>query len=269
MSEYKLALSPCPNDTYIFHALLHGLVPFDGELTASMADVEALNAAAERGEYEFSKISIGAYPGCAKHYRLLSSGGALGYGCGPLVVARKGEKHLSGTIAIPGRRTSAAMLLDLCGRFTGTRREMLFSDIIPAVADGRVDLGVIIHEGRFTYEERGLEKVLDLGEWWEDAYHVPVPLGGIVVRRDIPESVAFAMERAITESISYAEQNPEASQSFIREHAQELSDSVIRSHISTFVTAYSSSLGKDGQEAIRRMLCQRMDDTSDVFLRSL
>ncbi|MBQ7607157.1 MAG: 1,4-dihydroxy-6-naphthoate synthase [Desulfovibrionaceae bacterium] len=268
MPEYTLALSPCPNDTYIFHALLHGLVPFDGTLTAHMADVEALNKAACLGKYAFSKISIGAYPACSQYYRFLSAGGALGYKCGPLVVGRK-ESARDGEIAIPGKMTSAAMLLDLCGLFPGKRREMRFSDIIPAVAQGRVDLGVIIHEGRFTYEEKGLSKVLDLGEWWEETYHVPVPLGAIVVRRDIPESVALAMERAIEASIAYAAKHPCAARTFIKDHAQELSDTVIDRHIATFVTAYSSDLKKDGQEAIVRMLSKRMADTGDVFVRPL
>ncbi len=264
MPAYTLGLSPCPNDTFIFHALLHGLVPSPCQLTPHLADVEELNTLVARKVPEFSKISVGELVRSHQHYAMLSAGAALGFGCGPLLVARKGtpdETLRSGCIAIPGQMTTANLLLTLTGAFQGERREMLFSKVIDAVADGEVDLGVIIHEGRFTYAQKGLVKVLDLGEWWEKTYHLPLPLGGIVVRRDISESLASAMEQAIAESLRYARAHPAASRAYIRAHAQELSDAVIDAHIQTFVTDFSLDLGKEGRAAVTHLLSEALART--------
>ncbi|MCR4665879.1 MAG: 1,4-dihydroxy-6-naphthoate synthase [Desulfovibrio sp.] len=255
--EYSLGLSPCPNDTFIFHALLKGLIPLPFRVVPHMADVEELNTMVSRGELMVSKISVGAYVGCMDRYVLLRSGGALGFGCGPLVVAKRpldaeALKHAS--VAIPGEQTSANFLLGLTGRFTGPRKAMLFSDVIGAVERGETDLGVIIHEGRFTYERHGLIKVLDLGEWWEETYHLPLPLGAIVARRDMPQDEALRMEEKIAESLRFAWSNPQASGDFIRENAQELAGSVISAHIKTFVTDFSLNLGRQGEEAIERFV---------------
>ncbi|MBO4336004.1 MAG: 1,4-dihydroxy-6-naphthoate synthase [Desulfovibrio sp.] len=257
MAACRLGLSPCPNDTFIFHALLHGLVPAPCSITPHLADVEELNGLVARGIPEFSKISIGELVRSHKRYALLASGAALGFGCGPLLVARKGTDDSSlrhGSIAIPGAMTTANLLLTLTGEFLGERREMLFSKVIDAVAEGQTELGVIIHEGRFTYEQKGLVKVLDLGEWWEGQYHLPLPLGGIVVRRDVDRLLAGRMEEAIAESLRYARAKPEQSRDYIRAHAQELSDAVIAAHIKTFVTDFSLDLGKEGRQAITHLL---------------
>ncbi len=275
MNELALGLSPCPNDTFIFHALLQGLVQTGFAVTPVFADVQKLNELAIAGELPFTKISVGVVPDILDKYGLLSSGAALGWGCGPLVVARDSNVNRSAAkIAIPGRHTTASLLLDLHGGFNGRREEMCFSDIMPAVASGRVDLGVIIHEGRFTYGEHGLVKILDLGQWWEDQYHMPLPLGAIAFRRDVDPALALSMQEAITASIDYARKHPEASKDFVREHAQELDEKVTCAHIKTFVTDYSSNLGQQGRQAISWLVQsalarQGKNANADLFLKQI
>lgn len=259
MTRIKLGLSPCPNDTFIFHALLHGLVKPDYteqiQFEPYFADVEDLNARALAGELALSKVSAGVVPHILDKYALLASGAALGWCCGPLIVARVGdfEPHTA-KIAIPGRHTTANLLLDLHGGFGGERIEMLFSDIMPAVTRGDAELGLIIHEGRFTYGEHGLSKVLDLGQWWEATFQLPLPLGVIAVRRDIAPALALAIQNAIRASILYARENPAVAAAFISKHAQELDENVTRAHIDTFVTDYSLDLGSQGRQAIGCLL---------------
>lgn len=253
----SLGLSPCPNDTYIFHALLHGLVPPPAPLRPHLADVEQLNALARRGELDVTKMSIGAAASIMDDYALLSSGAALGWGCGPLVVARsqlKPEDWRHASVAVPGRMTTANLLLTLHGGFQGPRTELLFSDIMPAVARGEFDLGLIIHEGRFTFSRLGLVRLLDLGQWWEATYRLPLPLGAIAARRDLPLALARRMQGAITASLAYANAHPEASAAFIRQHAQELDTAVTRAHIRTFVTDFSLDLGEAGRAAITTLV---------------
>lgn len=270
-----LGLSSCPNDTFIFHALLHGLsAPRLHErivLEPYMADVERLNRLAMRGEMEISKISLGVVPHVLDKYRVLAAGGALGWGVGPLLVARGDmtEKDLeTASIAIPGQLTTANLLLTLHNGFQGRRQEMLFSDIIPAVASGKCDLGLIIHEGRFTYKNWGLSKILDLGEWWEKKYKIPLPLGVIAIRRDVEAQLAKDIENAISESVQYAWDNPEASKEYIKAHAQELDDEVIKAHITTFVTSFSTRLDSVGKNAIEIILKAALKDikAEDIFL---
>lgn len=268
--KISLGLSPCPNDTFIFHALLHGLAGAPLAFSPVLADVEKLNAAALEGRLEVSKISLGAYPHIHEKYALLASGAALGWACGPLLVARhpmSAGELASASIAIPGRMTTANLLLDLHGGFHGKRLEMIFSDVIGAVAEGRADLGVIIHEGRFTYQKHNLCKILDLGQWWEDAFHMPLPLGAIAIRRDVPRDIALGVERAIGESLAYAWKNPEASAGFIRQNAQELEEEVTRRHIETFVTPFSRDLGPEGRQAIAMLMEKAMGQSAaDIFL---
>ncbi|MCR5563369.1 MAG: 1,4-dihydroxy-6-naphthoate synthase [Desulfovibrio sp.] len=254
---FTLGLSPCPNDTFIFHALLHGLVPFERAISPHMADVEELNSLAGQGALMATKMSLGAAASIMERYALLSSGAALGFGCGPLVVAKRRipePEWKNARVAVPGRLTTANLLLSLHGGFAEERKEMLFSDIMPSVARGDVEIGVIIHEGRFTYEEYGLVRLLDLGEWWENTYRLPLPLGAIAVRRDIPRETAFALQTAIAESLRYARRTPGASRDFIRAHAQELADTVVDAHIKTFVTDYSLDLGEAGRDAITKLV---------------
>lgn len=257
----SLGLSPCPNDTFIFHALLEGLVrvpapaPWSGHIrfVPHFADVEELNNMAVAGRLDVTKLSLGAVARIMEGYALFSSGAALGWGCGPLVVAARPltpEQLAGASVAVPGFMTTANLLLDLHGGFRGPRRELLFSDIMDAVARGEDEAGVIIHEGRFTYAAHGLTKILDLGEWWEGAFHLPLPLGAIAGKRGLPLAVALAVQAGIAESLRRAWDEPDASRSFIRAHAQELDDAVTRAHIETFVTAYSEDLGPAGREAI-------------------
>lgn len=258
LSPLHLGLSSCPNDTFIFHALLHGINPIPGHDGLAMlphhADVEYLNSLARRGIYEITKISLGVIPEITERYALLSAGAALGWGCGPLLVARAPlteQQMRAGSIAIPGKFTTANLLLDLHGNFEGPRREMNFSAVMDAVAEGSMDMGLIIHEGRFTYAAKGLVKLLDMGEWWEQTFSMPLPLGAIAIRRDVSEAVACAIEKAIAASVEYAWNNPQHSKNYIRAHAQEMDDEVINAHIRTFVTDYSRDLGEQGRAAIK------------------
>ncbi len=271
----RLGISPCPNDTYIFHALLHGLVPVPFNIDYCLADVHELNTRASQGELQATKLSVGVLPKVLDNYAVLNSGGALGFGCGPLLVSKEPltqEMQKKASIAIPGHTTTAAMLLDLHGGFEGKRQAMVFDRVMPAVLNGDADMGLIIHEGRFTYENLGLTKILDLGEWWESVYRLPLPLGCICVRRDVPKDMCKALETAISQSIEYARTHPEASRDFIRAHAQELSDEVIQAHISTFVNDFSIFLGYDGQNALQKLLNARPDveniSTDSIFLEN-
>ena len=253
----RFGLSPCPNDTYIFHALLHGLVAAPAALRPHMADVEELNSLAQKGQLEVTKLSLGAVTEVMDNYALLSSGAALGWGCGPLVVARKEmspEAWKNATVAVPGLLTTANLLLTLHGGFQGARQEMLFSDVMPAVARGEADMGLVIHEGRFTYEKLGLTKILDLGQWWESEFHLPLPLGAIAVRRGVPLALARRVQGAITASLAHANAHPDASHEYIRSHAQEMDANVTRAHIKTFVTDFSLDLGAAGRSAIEHLV---------------
>ena len=253
----SLGISPCPNDTYIFHALLHGLVPTSFDIDLHMADVEDLNARAVAGTLDVTKLSVGAVAQIMDRYALLDSGAALGWGCGPLVVARgpmTAEERGRARMAIPGRMTTANLLLEINGAFQGVREEMVFDQVIPAVAGGRVDAGVIIHEGRFTYAHYGLHALLDLGAWWEEAFKAPLPLGAIAARRDMDPALARDVEKAIAASMDYARAHPEAARDFIRAHAQEMSPEVTDAHVRTFVTDFSRSLGTQGRKAVSTLV---------------
>lgn len=272
-SSLTLGLSSCPNDAFIFHALLHGLIPADlggsHEIKTHMADVEELNRLALDGELEVSKISTGVLPYVLDKYRVLASGAALGWGVGPLLVSRRplsGEEWKNATIAIPGKYTTANTLLNLHGAFGGPRLEMIFNEVMPAVESGQADAGLIIHEGRFTYQGRGLRKILDLGEWWEAECQAPLPLGVIIVRRDLDAELARRLERAISESLRFAWSAPEASRAFIRACAQEMDGDVLESHIKTFVTEYSENLGEAGKSAIKKLLRMNGGIETDIFL---
>ncbi|MDR3358214.1 MAG: 1,4-dihydroxy-6-naphthoate synthase [Desulfovibrio sp.] len=253
----SLGLSPCPNDTHILHALLHGLVRLPFNIRPHVADVEELNALARSAALDATKLSLGVVPYVMRDYALLSSGAALGRGVGPLVVARKPLPERAwpqARVVVPGLMTTANLLLDLHGGFQGERREMLFSAVMPAVRCGGADMGVVIHEGRFTYARQGLVKILDLGEWWESVSHAPLPLGAIAVRRDVPGPIALALQKAIAESLDYASEHPEASGEFVRAHAQEMEEGVMREHIRTFVTGFSHDLGQAGRAAIEELV---------------
>ncbi len=256
---YSLAYSPCPNDTYVFAALTNGLLDGAPKVNVVLDDVEALNQAAREGRHELTKVSYGAIPYLLDKYRILRAGGALGRGCGPLVVARPGvdakpplltDFAEDATFAIPGRLTTAYALLRLAlGREPRTV-EMRFDRIVDAVKHEEVAAGLIIHESRFTYEQAGLEQVIDLGDWWEHETGNPIPLGAILVRRDISDEDAHAIDEAIRSSLRFAREHEDRIIGYVREHAFEMDDEVMRAHIGLYVNAYSEDVGDDGIAAV-------------------
>jgi 1,4-dihydroxy-6-naphthoate synthase len=247
-----LGISPCPNDTFAFHHLLQP--PCDYELV--LDDVEALN----RGEFQVTKISVAGFGHLRDRYALLRSGGAAGFGVGPLLVASK-QRSAGGRIAIPGRRTTAALLLRLVGDFETV--EMRFDRIEEAVLSGEVDCGVLIHEGRFTYREKGLWKIHDLGEIWEEEKGVPVPLGAIAIERSLGPETARRVDREIRASVLHAMSHPDDSADFVRRHAQEMDEKVIRSHIDLYVNDYTLDLQ---EQAVSELL--RFGEDRGLFPRS-
>ena len=253
-----LGYSPCPNDTFIFYALMHGRVPLSGfSISEELADVETLNRRALAGELDLTKISYHAFGHLRDEYALLRSGGALGRGCGPLVVARQATslENLRGKlIAIPGELTTANLLLQLHGVGYERLQILPFDRIVAAVASGSVDAGLIIHESRFTFAEHGLVAVEDLGAWWEELTGLPIPLGGILARRTLGREVIEEVERAINASVRYAFAHPEEARSYIRTHAQELDDAVIDQHIALYVNHFSLDLGEEGLAAVHELL---------------
>jgi 1,4-dihydroxy-6-naphthoate synthase len=251
----SLAVSPCPNDTFVFHALVHGLIPGTPEVNLTFADVDVTNTAAERGEFDLVKVSYAALPWLLDDYELLPTGGALGRGCGPLVLARTADQDLTGaTVAVPGDRTTAYLLFRLwsAGRPPARIEVVPFHEIMPGVADGRWDAGLVIHEARFTYQRHGLTALVDLGEWWEADTGLPIPLGAILARRGVVDP-AEATEWIRT-SVSMAWANPDASHDFILANAQEMEPEVARQHIALYVNEFTLDLGRDGLAAADALL---------------
>lgn len=249
--------SPCPNDTFAFHALTHGLVDTPVRIEPVLLDIEELNRRALDGAFDLTKISVGALAGVGDRYRALRSGAALGHGVGPLVVARRAmslAEATHGRIAIPGRETTAYRLLRLAAPAIGDAVELRYDQILGAVSRGDVDAGLIIHESRFTYADHGLVKVLDLGDWWERETALPVPLAVIAARADLDAATAAAIDRAIRASVQYAFDHPDASREYVRAHAQEMSDEVCAAHIELYVNAHSLDVGDDGLRAIARLI---------------
>lgn len=271
-----LGFSPCPNDTFIFHALVSGLVGAEGlGFAERLEDVETLNRLAAEGALDVTKVSYGALPHLLREYVLLRSGGALGRGCGPLVVARQGfdAARLAGArIAIPGRHTTANLLLRLFAPGAAEGVEMVYSDIMPAVARGEADAGLIIHESRFTYPQHGLVKVVDLGEWWEETTGLPIPLGGILARRSLGDETIRAIDGAVRRSVEHAYAHPDAWRDYVRAHAQEMDEAVQRQHIDLYVNRFTIDLGNEGEHAIHELFARARaagiiaDDVGSPFL---
>jgi 1,4-dihydroxy-6-naphthoate synthase len=255
-----LGYSPCPNDTYIFYALVHGKVHAPGlAFRERLEDVETLNQLAFAGALDLTKISYHAFGHLRDRYALLRSGGALGRGCGPLIVARP-ETTLddlkTGTVAAPGRLTTAALLLRLFDPSIGNVVIMPFDRILKAVADGVVDGGLIIHESRFTYPLYRLRCLLDLGEWWERHAGLPLPLGGILGQRALGAEILRNVEAAIRESIRYARDNGQEVLNYCRQHSQEMDAAVMNSHIALYVNDFTFDLGAEGEAAVRRLFSE-------------
>lgn len=253
-----LGFSPCPNDTFMFYPLVHGLVDTGGlAYLERLEDVETLNQLALKGELDVSKVSYHALGHIRDQYVLLRSGSALGRGCGPLLVAGEAisSADLRGkTIAVPGRYTTALLLLRLYDPALENFIVMPFNEIMDAVLNGNVDAGLIIHESRFTYQGFGLHKLLDLGEWWEGETALPIPLGGIVARRSLGAETVALVERALTAGVGYARSHPDEAARYIGEHAQEMSPEVCAAHIGLYVNDFSTDLGDEGIRAISCLL---------------
>jgi 1,4-dihydroxy-6-naphthoate synthase len=259
----SLGFSPCPNDTFMFYPLVHGLVDTEGiSYRERLEDVETLNRLALAGELDVSKVSYHALGHIRNDYALLRAGSALGRGCGPLLVAAEkiDPADLRGrTIAVPGRYTTAKLLLRLFDPALDTFIIMPFNEIMDAVLSGSVDAGLIIHESRFTYQGFGLHKLLDLGEWWEGETGLPIPLGGIVARRSLGAETIAAVERALKAGVGYARSHPDEAARYIGEHAQEMSPEVCAAHIGLYVNDFSADLGDEGIRAITCLL-QRAEE---------
>ncbi len=260
-----LGFSPCPNDTFIFDAMVHGRIDTEGlTFDVYMEDVERLNERALRGELQVTKLSYFTLSFVLDRYALLQSGSALGHGCGPLLIARKmltDEEIQGGAIAIPGIYTTAHFLFSHAYPTADHKKTYLFSEIESAVLRGEVEAGVIIHENRFTYAEKGLVKVQDLGAYWESRTGLPIPLGGIAARRDLSPEVIQKIDRVIHRSVQHAFDRPADSETYVRRHAQEMDPEVMRSHIALYVNDYTLALGEKGHRAVTTLMqsAQKME----------
>ncbi|MFH0243840.1 1,4-dihydroxy-6-naphthoate synthase [Streptomyces sp. HK10] len=258
----RIAHSPCPNDTFVFHAWAHGLVPGAPELDVTFADIDVTNGMAERGELDVLKVSYAVLPWALDEYALLPCGGALGHGCGPLVLTREPgtEAGLGGaTVAVPSERSTAYLLFRLWAaeRVPGGVGRIVvlpFHEIMPAVRDGRVDAGLVIHEARFTYRDYGLHRLADMGEYWEDTTGLPIPLGAVIARRSLGAPALRALAEAARASVRMAWDDPRASRPYVLEHAQEMDPSVADRHIGLYVNEFTADLGESGYAAVRGLL---------------
>ena len=260
----SLGFSPCPNDCFMFDAIVHTRIDLEGlEFDVRMADVEALNRDAFAGGIDVTKLSYHAFAYCADRYALLDAGSALGRNCGPLLISKhpiSREEAAAGglRIAIPGHYTTANFLLGLAFPAATDKTALVFSDIEAALLRDEFDAGLIIHENRFTYEDKGLRKIIDLGEFWESETGLPIPLGGIVVRRTLPTEVQRTLNRVLRRSVEFAFANRAATLPFVRAHAQEMSEEVMFKHIDLYVNAFSVTLGDEGRRAVETLFTRAM-----------
>lgn len=259
-TNISLGFSPCPNDCFMFDALIHGKIDTKGLVFEPVIeDVETLNKMAFAGKLDVTKLSYHAFAHLTGVYQLLSSGSALGFNCGPLLIAlpataeriKKDPASIASLrVAIPGKYTTANFLLSLAYPQLQNKNEMVFSAIEEAVLSGKIDLGLIIHENRFTYQQKGLEKIIDLGEWWEKETQTAIPLGGIVVNRNISPEKRLLINELIKQSVEYAFANPGDVMGFVKKHAQEMDEKVMKQHIDLYVNKYSIDLGETGRKAV-------------------
>lgn len=258
--KLTLGFSPCPNDTFIFDALIHHKIDTEGlEFEVFYDDVETLNQKAFRGELDITKLSYHAFAYMVDQYALLDAGSALGFGVGPMLICKGDPDKLrenlktdgsSLKIGIPGKYTTANFLLGLAFPEATNKQELVFSEIEDAVLTGKIDVGLIIHENRFTYQDKGLKKIMDLGDYWEKETGCAIPLGGIVVNRNLPLDDQLKVNRLIRKSVEFAFANPKSGLEFIKSHAQEMSEEVMYKHIELYVNKYSINLGEEGRKAI-------------------
>lgn len=275
--KLTIGFSTCPNDTFIFDAIVNKKIDLEGlEFDVIMADVEELNKRSFRNELDITKLSYHAYAYIANDYCILDAGSALGYENGPLFIAKSNsvsDRIPNITVAIPGSYTTANLLFSIAYPHVTEKKEYVFHEIENAINENRVDAGVIIHENRFTYADRGFVKIMDLGEFWTKETGLPIPLGGIVIKRSLPLNVKHIFNRVLRRSIEYAYSNPGSSIDFIKKHAMEIDDDVIGKHIELFVNEYSIDLGQKGKNAIKTLYALGMDkkviplfNTESLFL---
>jgi 1,4-dihydroxy-6-naphthoate synthase len=263
----SLGFSPCPNDTFIFDAMVHGRIDTEGlEFDYFLTDVEELNLRALKADVDITKISYHAYAYVAEHFLILDAGSALGHRNGPLLISKRriGIDELPKLkIAIPGKYTTANLLFSIAWPEVINKTEYVFSKIEDALLKDEVDAGLIIHETRFTYYKRGLHKLADMGEYWEGLTGLPIPLGAIVIKRDIPEDIALKVNRVVRRSLEYAYKDSFASYDFVSGNAREMDSTVMNNHIKLFVNEYTLNLGSRGREAIVELF--RMARQKDVI----
>lgn len=279
--KLTLGFSPCPNDTFIFDALIHHKIDTEGlTFDVSFDDVETLNRKALNEELDITKLSFHAFAYVLDKYALLDSGSALGFGVGPLLISKSEIPNPEIGIAdlkvgIPGKLTTANFLFSLAFPQAKNKVEMVFSEIESALINESIDLGLIIHENRFTYQQKGLKKIIDLGEYWEKLTGSPIPLGGIMIKRSLPEDVKLLVNRLIKKSVEYAFQNPKSALDFIRIHSQEMSEEVMYKHIELYVNKYSVNLGEKGRTAVQMLFNKAIEAgvippvTEKIFLTTL
>jgi len=256
MKKLSIGFSPCPNDTFIFDALIHGKIDTEGlEFEVFIADVEELNEKALHRDLDITKLSYHAFLYILEKYIMMDSGSALGNNCGPLLIKNSGSANpsVNDLIAIPGKYTTANFLLNYAFPELQNKKEVLFSEIESVIKNEEVSAGLIIHENRFTYADRGFEKVKDLGEYWEQNTGMPIPLGGIAIKRNLDKSLQEKVQRLIRKSIEFAFKNPSESLAFVKQNAQEMDVEIMQKHIDLYVNDYSISLGEKGKAAIEYM----------------
>lgn len=255
--KLTLGFSPCPNDTFIFDAMVNGLIDTKGlSFEFVMEDVETLNQWAAEGKLDITKLSYGSYLNLTESYALLHSGSALGKGVGPLLVSKKPiaiEDIAQHSIAIPGAKTTANLLLSMAAPNAKNKTEIVFSDIEEVLLNGQFDIGLIIHESRFTYAQKGLHKIIDLGDWWENTMKAAIPLGGIVMKRNFDKAIIAQVDALIKESVLYAWKNYPLLSGFVQSNAQEMDESVMRQHIQLYVNEYTTELGEVGMHSIKTL----------------
>lgn len=262
MQKIKLSFSPCPNDTFMFDALIHKKIDTEGlEFAVSYDDIETLNQKAFNGESDMTKLSTSALSQLLEKYIILNAGSALGFGVGPLLVSAQPFSDIQEQIkelkvGIPGKFTTANFLLSLAYPNAEKREVMLFSEIEGALLNNKIDLGLLIHENRFTYADKGLVKIADLGEYWQQRTGLPIPLAGIVVRRDFDPVLIEKLDRVLNRSIQFAFENPKSGLEFIRSNAQEMDEEVMYKHIELYVNNYSLDLGEDGRKAFEYLFAE-------------
>lgn len=258
--EIEIGYSPCPNDCFIFDALVHKKIDTNGiTFIPILEDVETLNKWALKGKLPVTKLSYHTFLYVSNIYALLKSGSALGFNCGPILISKSKAIDIK-TVAIPGKNTTANLLLSFAYPTLTNKIEMLFSDIENAVLTNKVDAGLIIHENRFTYQAKGLHKIKDLGEYWDNLINAPIPLGGIVASKSLNESLRIEISQLIKQSINFAFNNPKESMPYVKQHAQEMHEDVMLKHINLYVNNFSLDIGDVGTNAIKLLIKKAIEN---------